>query len=126
MKVRKRSLFAPIIILSVIVSAGFTLHYYLLDGLDGWFISTVLSPAVPQDTEYAAGYSDRAFRRVRVGMAASEVLALLGPPLDKRPLEGGRETWRWSRSPGSKSYRVRVAVFEGDRVVKVLSSFYPD
>lgn len=59
------------------------LQYYTLDGVCGWFFT----PGFADDTEYACGYSDHAFRKVRLGMSADEVLALVGPPLDKYPRE---------------------------------------
>ncbi len=54
-------------------------HVYLLDGLDGWLFSQGLT----EDTVYAAGYSDAAFRRVAIGMTADTVLTMLGKPLDR-------------------------------------------
>jgi hypothetical protein len=59
-------------------------------------------------------------------MATREVLALLGPPLDRGASRGTAESWRWSRSPGSRSYRVRVVVFDAERVVEIHSEFYVD
>ena len=48
-----------------------------LDGIQG-IIGTVL---LGEDTAYAGGYTDRAFRLVRVGMTDREGQSLLGPPL---------------------------------------------
>jgi hypothetical protein len=99
---------------------------YLLDGIHGWFVSRVLGFGKDEDTEYSRGYSDQAFRTIKVGMTEQEVLAILGPPLERASLGGTRETWRWSRSPGSKSYRVRAVVFEARRVVAIHREFYVD
>jgi hypothetical protein len=48
-----------------------------LDGLHG----IVLSVLLRQDTAYAGGYTDRAFRSIQVGMTDGRVRTLLGPPL---------------------------------------------
>lgn len=67
---------------------------------------------VKEDTEYAPGYSHGSFQQVNLGMAAQDVVKVLGPPLEKRVLHGGREEWwSWSCSRrdqpdgGSKSSR---------------------
>lgn len=102
------------------------IHNSLLDGLDGWFLTTVLGLGKDEDTEYAPGYSDQAFRKVRIGMTAREVIATLGPPLDKANLSGGREVWRWSRSRADRSYRVRAILFVDGKVIAINSEFYLD
>ncbi len=107
---------------AILMASTLLLHAYLLDGLDGWFFST----GFEEDTEYAGGYSDDAFRSVRLGMATRDVVALLGPPLETGALGAGRETWRWSRSPGDKSYRVRVVIFDGGRAVEIHNHFDVD
>jgi hypothetical protein len=96
--------------------------HYRLDGTAGCWLPAL----VEEDTEYALGYSTAAFRRLRIGMSKDEVFALLGEPLDRYPVEGAREGWRWTRSPGDRSYRVRVALFTGGRVSEVLHEFYLD
>lgn len=107
--------------------AGLTLiHKRMLDGLDGWFASTVLGFGKDEDTEYAFGYSDQAFRRIKIGMTAEEVIGTLGPPLDKADLSGGLETWRWARSRRDQSYRVRVILFKDGRVIQIRTKFYVD
>lgn len=74
-------------------------HFYLLDGLDGWFLSLA-----GEDTVYATGYSDSGFRRVHRGMSEVELLELLGQPLG--------EVWIYSeRLPGRLNSLVS---FEGD------------
>lgn len=92
--------------LSVLVS----LHAYLLDGLDGWAFGLGLQ----EDTVYAAGYSDRAFRKVTVGMGSDEVLRLLGEPLRirtdpyalrSRAGESSDECWAYTVTPGDTNYR---------------------
>jgi hypothetical protein len=58
-----------------------------LDGVQGVFLTTVLH----QDTAYAAGYTDRGFRSVRVGLNEAQVQSLLGPPLGVRWTYGTTE-----------------------------------
>lgn len=58
-----------------------TAHSLLLDGLDGWLLSTFYQ----DDTTYAPRYSDAKFRSVTAGMDRAKVTALLGRPL--------HETW---------------------------------
>jgi len=107
---------------AVLFVGGICVHLYLLDGIDGWFFSSGFT----EDTEYAPGYSDKAFRKLRIGMSTGDVVALLGPPLEKGQFTASKETWRWSRSPGDRSYRIRVVIVEADRVVQIRSSFYVD
>lgn len=48
-----------------------------LDGVQGIALTALLH----QDTAYAHGYTDRAFRAIRIGMTDEEVRSLLGLPL---------------------------------------------
>lgn len=59
-------------------------------------------------------------------MSGADVSALLGPPLEKYFVKGRQEGWRWSRSPGDKSYRFRAVLFENGRVSKIIHGFYLD
>jgi hypothetical protein len=102
--------------------AMLTGHLYLLDGLDGW----LLSKGFAEESDYAAVYSDDAFRTVTHGMTTEEVLARLGAPLERGARDGARESWRWSRSRGDQSYRVRVVVFEANRVIAIYSEYDAD
>ena len=87
----------------VAVAAGLTLlvlgslHFYLLDGIDG----LLWSWAFADDTQYTARYSDWKFRRVGKAMSEQEVRDLIGDPFT--------EVW-WYEG----DYKV---MFEGDSVV---------
>lgn len=61
----------------VILGAGAWLDHWSLEGVTGLLMNAVLS----HDTEYAAQYTDRAFRSVSVGMSETDVKRSLGPPL---------------------------------------------
>ena len=65
-----------LVIVGVVLTALIA-HRVLLDGVDGWLLATFYA----DDTEYAHGYSDRAFRQIRPGMSESDVLRLLGKPI---------------------------------------------
>lgn len=95
---------------------------YMLDGFSG----CVLPLLFTEDTEYAPSYSHAAFLKLRKGMSYAEVATLLGPALEIYPVEGSREGWRWSRSHGDRSYRVRVAIFDEGRVSEIIHKFYLD
>ena len=61
------------------------------------------------DTCFADGYSDAAFASVTIGMAASDVLALLGEPMSTQersswPYPGDAETLWWYSSDGACSW----------------------
>jgi hypothetical protein len=97
-----------------------------LDGYDGWALSLL---AMKEDTVYAAGYSDAAFRRVDIGMTEREVAALLQEPLEIYTAKLGAELmpgWAYTRSAADASYRVRCILFRDGRVAKVLHEFYLD
>ena len=52
-------------------------HRSLLDGIDGWILERLYA----EETEYATGYSDQAFRGITPGLTERETLSALGPPL---------------------------------------------
>lgn len=71
---RRLSLLATV---AAAVALSVWFQIWSLDGLQG----AILSAFLRQDTAYANGYTDRAFRMVRVGMTDAQVWNLLGPPL---------------------------------------------
>lgn len=95
--------------------------------LDGWQ-GTVLGLCLDDDTEYAPHYSAWGFRRIRAGMSESDVRALAGEPLERYAIAGspGDHGWRWTRSPHSRSYRLRVVIFRAGKVSEKLSELYLD
>ncbi len=118
----------------VIIAAMFALipaHFYLLDGLDGWLFSQGLT----EDTVYADGYSDSAFRRVRIGMTVDTVLKLLGEPLRvrtddyalrSRAGESSDECWAYTKTPGDTHDRQRLICFSNGIVSTKESSYWVD
>jgi hypothetical protein len=77
---------------------------------------------VEGDTQFAPGYSDRAFATLKVVDAESRVREALGDPLETRPFEG-REFLHYTRSPTSKSYRQRTIVLFDGAVVEIVAGF---
>lgn len=77
-------------------------HYWLLDGLPGWFLAEFGG----DDAEYAPGYTESGFRRVGVGMSPDGVRGILGSPL--------WEMWIYS-GPS------QMILFNGERVERVLA-----
>lgn len=80
-----------------------------------------------EDTRYASGYSERAFRAVRSGMSPQEVVELLGEPIDRsRSVQSGLDVWRYSLSPSDTSYRIRVIQFRDGLVSGKVHELYVD
>jgi hypothetical protein len=77
-------------------------HVVAIDGLPGLVVGWVVS----DDTEYAPGYSDSAFRAVHEGMTSEQLMTVLGPPLGEV----------WMIEP-DKSDRCLSVYVENDRVV---------
>lgn len=59
-------------------------------------------------------------------MTMSEVRSILGVPFEPWKITMEKESWRYSKSPGDKSYRIRVIVFENEKVISVKHKFYVD
>jgi hypothetical protein len=93
--------------------------------LDGW-PDPLWVLGFGDDTEFAAGYSAWGFLRLKDGMTVDQVLAQVGPPLQRYPIYGHPEEvgWRWTRSPHDSSYRMRGAVFKNGRLSEHFSEFY--
>ena len=109
-------------LVSVLVAV--IVHVATLDGLNGFVWSCLFQ----EDTLYASGYSDHAFRLVRKGMSEAEVRSLLGNPLELYPPDRFRD-WtsiRFSKSPGGTHYRSRVVNVRGGVVIGKLANFYVD
>ena len=67
--------------LAVLLAAGLCWEFcYSLDGFAGIFFGDLFP--TDDSTEYASGYCDSGFRKLRKGMTMDEVQSLLGPPLE--------------------------------------------
>jgi outer membrane protein assembly factor BamE (lipoprotein component of BamABCDE complex) len=95
-----------VLLLALAIAA---LHAYSLEGIDGWFFSRHFA----QDTEYAPGYTDRAFRQVHRNMTEEQVRNVLPAPLG--------EVWIYEdRGPALASVD-----FAGERVESVRPGTVP-
>jgi hypothetical protein len=90
------------IALIALVIVGAWYHFTSLDGFSGLVLKWILT----DDTEYATGYSDSAFRTVHPGMSADQVLTSVGRPLG--------EVWMIEPRRTNKCLSV---YFENDRIV---------
>lgn len=107
---------------TVVVLLG--LHAVSLDGLDGTFFSLISVDG----GEYAPQYSGFGFWRIAEGMTQSEVLSLVGPPLEewRLPHEPDVVRWGWTRDPNSATHRIRSVAFRASRVVEKHAEYYVD
>jgi hypothetical protein len=112
--------------IALLAIAGDVTHVATLDGLDGVFWSSMFH----EDTVYAPGYSDTAFRKIHAGMPESEVKALLGAPISLYPAyqNTGQDwtTWCYSDSPGDTHYRIRAIRMKDGVVIGKHAEFYVD
>lgn len=133
MKALKMTLNKVLIGIAALLAAGLYWEFcYSLDGFAGVFFGDFSSE---DTTEYASGYSDKGFRKLRKGMTEKEVRALLGEPIrvwEYRPPKELREKrlpaigWTYSRTPNDDSYRIRVVHFQEGEVSRIFSEFYVD
>jgi outer membrane protein assembly factor BamE (lipoprotein component of BamABCDE complex) len=132
MRFRLRSLFVLTAFVAVAAYA-FSSWCRSIDGPSGVFFTIGFGDA----TVWAKGYSDDAFRSIKIGMTRGEVHALLGPPLEIRQSynqfdfdtirqQPGEIVECWTTTPNDSSYRIRQVVFLGDRVVDKQAEFYLD
>ena len=91
-------------------------------------LELVTSMVFAEDTVYAPGFDERAFRTVEIGDGREAVLERLGEPLERWNAEPtGVETWSYTASPGSHSYWLRSIRFDDHgRVSEKNAEFYVD
>ena len=77
-------------------------------------------------TNYAPGYSDYNFIRIRVGMSKGEVLKLIGEPIEWKTIPASETIGYWSQACCAGNYKNRVVMFREDVVYKVFSEYYWD
>jgi outer membrane protein assembly factor BamE (lipoprotein component of BamABCDE complex) len=80
-------------------------------------------------TQYATGYSDRAFSQVRTDMSSDDVLRILGEPLTRATWSSWPEgEWGYSQPASSSGhYHLRTVRFSADgKVSAAYKLFYFD
>lgn len=73
----------------------------------------------PDTTQYASGFTEEKFSKVKLGMNTNDVQELLGCPVRQ-----GAGWWHYTQSGGS--YHIRRIYFSGDKVVKKETYYYID
>ena len=116
---KKHLAIAVAFVLMVAATAG-TIQFATLDGLGGCIASLIWSDS----TQYAPGYSIRAFRNVKVGMTKTNVYALLGRPLDVHT--AGGKVFLWYARPARSHFRDRRVILQNGVVVEKNAEFYVD
>jgi outer membrane protein assembly factor BamE (lipoprotein component of BamABCDE complex) len=109
-----------LVVVAFLAAAAFALDRYLLDGL----VDSTHALFVREDTRYAPGYTDAAFRRVKIGMTQKQVSDLLGTPFARLPFSGGQTTWWFSRNSEVYGSRERAIVFRNGVVAEKLHHFH--
>ena len=100
-------------------------------GRERWWkekIGNVVLPLInTQDTEYAPGYTERAFDSLRLGASQDDVERQLGPPLQVWS-SFGCESWSYSRPATTRSnyYQRNVHFDSTGALVRKYRNFYTD
>ncbi len=118
MRFRLRGLF---LFTGAIALAPVAYRWWPIDGVVGNLLSLICE----EDTVWTGGYSNDAFRAIRVGMSRREVYSLLGPPINSLD-NGGGVIECWTHSPDDGHYRRRELTFQSDQVIKKVAEFYVD
>ena len=116
----KKKISIVVAALLLLVAGGAIYNYFALDNLGGLIFPLFLK----EDTEYAPGYSDQAFRKIAAGMTQTEVFTELGQPLSTLYSRDGETAMAWTRSPSGEHYRWRVVYFVNGKVDRTLATFY--
>jgi hypothetical protein len=80
-----------------------------------------------ESTVYAKGYSEPRFRTLRIGMTASQVEAIMGPPLWKgtHPSFGLPHAWFYTdHHDVTANYKRRWVAFQNGRVIEIINDFW--
>jgi hypothetical protein len=87
----------------------------------------LFSAVLGESTVYAKGYSERRFRAIQVAMTASEVEAILGPPLRQFAWGYLPLVWSYSDHPtDTDNFKRRWVAFKNGTAVKVINDFWID
>jgi len=122
MRLRLRTLF---LLMSVASLALTGYHFWPIDGIVGSLFAIVSD----DDTVWADGYSNEAFRAVHVGMKRDAVWRLLGPPLVAKGVDDNGDEYHlesWTLTPHDSNYHRREIKYDGDTVREKIGEYYID
>ena len=129
----RQTLFKIVLALTLILTIHLMFNYdrITIDGAGAEIYSFMLG----EDTRYSDKFSHGNFVRIKVGMTEQQVLAKLGQPLakfayhwvDNKTFNSGRFIGlKYSDSPTSDNYRLRIIHIDKGVVVRVMGEFYFD
>ena len=88
-----------------------------------------------EDTKYSKDFSHRNFRKLKIGMTEKQAVEILGQPLSKFAYNftnnknyhnGAFVGFKYSESPNSKDYRLRIIHLNQKFIVAIIGEFYFD
>jgi len=116
----KRTINISIGIFALLAIIGVIIHMTTRDGLKG----VIADMFFEDSTQYAPGYSDNAFRTVKIGMSESQVYTLLGQPLDSHTTDGN--LYLLYSIPKKSHFRDRRVILHDGVVTEKNAEFYVD
>ena len=94
--------------------------------LDGLFGNAFLA-LVGDDTVYAQGYSESAFRDIEIGESEAQVLATIGTPLSVANIQEGRDrVFQYSDRKCDSPFRIRSVRVTDGRVSEITTGIWYD
>lgn len=117
-----------------LISTTHLLFNYHRIQIDGWGAEWY-SIFFGEDTVYSKDFSNRNFRKVKIGMTEKQVVNLLGQPLskfaykwvdNKTYLDKRFIGFKYSETPNSSDYRLRIIHIDKGIVVGIMGEFYLD
>lgn len=109
----------------------FNYHRIKIDGWGAEWFSILFG----EDTVYSNDFSNRNFRKIKIGMTEKQVLDLLGQPLSKFAYRWvNNKTYnnkrfiglKYSETPNGGDYRLRIIYIDKGIVVGIMGEFYLD
>jgi hypothetical protein len=115
------------LIISITISIIIILFFSLFC-LNKGFQEFVLSSISEEETIYAKGYSDKAWKEVNINDTIERVVKLLGDPIKIYRRDDGSSSYYYSdQKTGRSNYKMRVIIFNKEgRVKEKYREFYID
>ena len=90
--------------------------------IDG-YVGCILEKFDPESTIYAAGYSHKKFLEIKTGMSDTEILRILGQPI-QRWADGNVTIYAYTES--DDNYRIRQIDILNGKVIEIRGYYYLD